>query len=44
MSRRFRMSKRSSRRTFSRGANRVHRKNMLSSSGSKYVQRGGLRI
>lgn len=43
MSRRHRMSKRSSRRTFSRGAGRVHVKN-LQSSGSSYVMRGGIRL
>lgn len=44
MSRRYRMSRRSSRKSFSRGAGRVHKKNMLSSSGSKYVMRGGIRL
>lgn len=37
------MSKRRSRRSFSRGAGRVHKKN-LGSSGSSYVMRGGIRL
>lgn len=44
MSRRYRMSKRSSRKSFSRGAGRVHKKNMMSSSGASYAQRGGIRL
>lgn len=41
---RFKMGRRSSRRSFTRGANRVHRKNLLSSSGSGYAMRGGIRL
>lgn len=44
MSRRYKMSRRSSHRSFSRGANRLHKKNLLSSSGSQYVMRGGIRL
>lgn len=43
MSRRYKMNKSSSRRVFSRGANRTHIKN-LNSSGSSYVMRGGIRL
>lgn len=40
--RRARMSRGRSRKSFSRGANRVHRKNV--SSVSPYVMRGGVRL
>lgn len=43
MSRRYKMSRSSSRKTFSRGAGRVHIKN-LQSSGSSYAMRGGIRL
>lgn len=39
--RRFKMSRRHSRKSFSRGANRLHRKNV--SSVSRYIARGGVR-
>lgn len=42
--RRHRMSKGSSRRSFRKGAANVHRMNSLSSSGSVYVMRGGIRL
>lgn len=42
--RRSRMSRGRSRSSFTRGANRVHVKNMTSSSGSGYVMRGGIRL
>lgn len=38
------MSRRGSRKSFSRGANRIHKKNMLSSVGSQYAMRGGIRL
>lgn len=41
--RRRSMSRRASRRSFSRSASMTHRKNMMS-SGGRYVMRGGLRI
>lgn len=43
MSRRYKMSKRHSRKSFSRGANRVHKKNMMG-SGASYAMRGGIRL
>lgn len=42
--RRSRMNRRNSRRTFVKGASRVHGMNSLSSSGSRYVMRGGIRL
>lgn len=42
MSRRHRMSRRGSKASFSRGASRVHRMN--DGSGSKFVNRGGIRL
>lgn len=42
MSRRYRQNRSSSRRSFKRGANRVHRKNSL--SGANFVMRGGIRL
>lgn len=36
------MSRRGSRKSFSRGANRIHKKNLQSGSG--YVMRGGIRL
>lgn len=42
--RRHRMSRSKSRRTFTKGAARVHGMNSLSSSGSVYVMRGGIRL
>lgn len=39
---RYKMSKRHSRNSFSRGARRVHRKNV--SSVGPYVARGGVRL
>lgn len=44
MSRRYKMSRGRSRRSFSRGAGRVHKKNLMSSSGSSYAMRGGIRL
>lgn len=41
MSRRHRMSKGKSRRTFRKGASRVHPKN---SSGARHSMRGGIRL
>lgn len=40
--RRHSMNRRSSKRSFSHGADRIHRKNM--DSGSAFVQRGGIRL
>lgn len=40
--RRHRMSRGGSKRSFSYGANRIHRKNI--DSGSAYVMRGGIRL
>lgn len=40
---RHKMSRRSSKKSFRRGANRVHKKNMMSSSGGTFVMRGGIR-
>lgn len=42
--RRRKMSRRSSKKSFSRGANRVHVKNMMSSVSSPYTMRGGIRL
>lgn len=42
--RRHRISRHSSKRSFRNGAARVHGMNMLSSTGSKYVMRGGIRL
>lgn len=42
MARRYKMSRRGSRKSFVRGANRLHRKNV--SSVSPYVARGGTRL
>lgn len=44
MSRRHRMGKRSSKMSFKRGASRIHKLNSLSSSGGKFVMRGGIRL
>lgn len=44
MSKRHKMSRGRSKRSFSRGASRVHRKNMLSSGGASYSMRGGIRL
>ena len=44
MAKRYKMNRRGSKKYFSRGANRVHVKNMLSGSGSSYVMRGGIRL
>lgn len=41
---RHKMSRRHSGKYFSRAAGRVHPKNMLSSSGSAYSMRGGIRL
>lgn len=41
---RRKMSRHHSRKSFRRGATRVHKKNMLSSSGSSFVMRGGIRL
>lgn len=43
MAKRYKMSKRSNRKSFRRSADTMHRKNMLS-SGTNYVQRGGIRL
>lgn len=40
---RRRMSRSGSKRSFRKGANRVHRKNMIS-SGSNFNMRGGIRL
>lgn len=40
--RRHSMNRRSSKRSFSHGADRIHRKNM--DSGSAFVMRGGIRL
>lgn len=42
MARRHRMSRSGSRRSFRKGASRVHRLNSV--SGSKFVMRGGIRL
>lgn len=42
--RRHRMSLGKSRRSFRKGASQVHGMNSLSSSGSSYVMRGGIRL
>lgn len=42
MARSHRMSRRGSRKSFSRGANRLHKKNV--SSVAPYVMRGGVRL
>lgn len=42
--RRRKLSRRGSRKYFTRAANRVHPKNMLSSVSSPYVMRGGIRL
>lgn len=42
MARRYRMSRRQSKRSFVRGANRLHRKNV--STVSPFVARGGVRL
>lgn len=42
--RRSRMSFGKSKRRFRQGASRVHGMNSLSSSGSNYVMRGGIRL
>lgn len=42
MAKRYRMSRHQSKRSFTRGANRVHRKNV--STVSPYVARGGVRL
>lgn len=42
--RRSRMSRGRSKSSFRRGAARVHGLNSLSSSGSRYVMRGGIRL
>lgn len=44
MAKRFKVSRKKSKRTFSRTAQRVHPKNMLSSSGSSFAMRGGIRL
>lgn len=44
MSKRHRMSRRGSEKYFSRAADRIHRKNSLTSSGSSYAMRGGIRL
>lgn len=41
---RHKMSRGGSKRSFSRGANRVHRKNLQSSVGATYAMRGGIRL
>lgn len=42
--RRSRMSRGRSKRSFRKGASNVHGLNSLSSSGSNYVMRGGIRL
>lgn len=42
--RRHRMSRSGSKRSFRKGASRVHGMNSLGSSGSQYVMRGGIRL
>lgn len=44
MRKRYKMSGRRSRRSFSRGANRIHKKNLMSSAGASYSMRGGIRL
>lgn len=41
---RHKMSRRSSGKYFTRAANRVHPKNTMSSVGSNYAMRGGIRL
>lgn len=41
---RHKMSKSSSRKSFTRGANRIHKKNLQGSAGSMYAMRGGIRL
>lgn len=42
--RRHRMSRSGSKRSFRSGASRVHPMNSMSSSGSQFVMRGGIRL
>lgn len=42
--RRRHMSSSKSRRSFRKGASRVHPKNSMGSSGSRFVMRGGIRL
>ena len=44
MARGRRMSRSHSRKSFRRGANRVHKKNFGGSSGSRFSMRGGIRL
>lgn len=44
MARRYKLSRRGSKKYFSRGANRIHAKNLLSSVTSPYIMRGGTRL
>lgn len=42
--RRRQLNRRKSEKMFTRGASRVHKKNLMSSSGSGFVMRGGIRL
>lgn len=42
MKKRFKMSKKSSKKDFRKGVNRLHKKNLL--SGSSMINRGGIRL
>lgn len=44
MAYRHKMSRGGSRKSFSRGANRLHKKNLSSSVGASYAMRGGIRL
>lgn len=44
MAKRFAVSAKKSRKMFKRSANRVHKKNMLSSTSAPFVMRGGIRL
>lgn len=44
MARRHKISRGKSKYVFNKGAARVHPMNMMSSSGSRYVMRGGIRL
>lgn len=42
--RRHKLSRGSSQASFKRGAGRLHRKNLMSSTGASYAMRGGIRL
>lgn len=44
MKRRYKMSRRGSQKYFSRAADRIHKKNLLSSVTSPFIMRGGTRL